>query len=54
LESAAYPLIGEHLQKLRNAGSRPEAPFFNSLLIAPDKYDLLVISGSSCRELGGL
>jgi hypothetical protein len=29
LESAAYPLIGEHLQKPRNAGSRPEAPFFN-------------------------
>jgi len=32
LESGAYSRIGEHFQKPRNAGSRPEAPFFNSLL----------------------
>jgi len=33
LESAAYSAIGEHLQKLHNAGSRREAQFFNTLLI---------------------
>jgi hypothetical protein len=32
LESAAYSLICEHLQKPHNAGSRPEARFFNSLV----------------------
>jgi hypothetical protein len=32
LESAAYSAIGEHLQKLHNAGSRREAQFFNTLL----------------------
>jgi hypothetical protein len=31
LESAAYRQICEHLQESRNAGSRPEAPFFNIL-----------------------
>jgi hypothetical protein len=34
LESAAYSAICEHLQKLHNAGSRPEALFFNSLIVA--------------------
>jgi len=28
------PEADEHLQEPRNAGSRPEAPFFDSLLIA--------------------
>jgi hypothetical protein len=32
LESAAYSAIGEHLQKPHNAGSRPQAQFFNTLL----------------------
>jgi len=32
LESAAYSAIGEHLQKPHNAGSRPQARFFNTLL----------------------
>jgi hypothetical protein len=32
LESAAYSLICEHLQKPHNAGSRPQALFFNTLL----------------------
>jgi hypothetical protein len=31
LESAAYSVICEHLQKPHNAGSRPEARFFNTL-----------------------
>jgi hypothetical protein len=34
LESAAYSKICEHLQELHNAGSWPEARFFNALLVA--------------------
>jgi len=33
LESAAYSTICEHLQKPHNAGSRPQAQFFNTLLM---------------------
>jgi hypothetical protein len=32
LESAAYASICEHFQKPHNAGSRPQAQFFNTLL----------------------
>jgi len=32
LESAAYASICEHLQKPHNAGSRPQARFFNTLI----------------------
>ena len=32
LESAAYAVICEHLQKPHNTGSRPQAQFFNTLL----------------------
>jgi hypothetical protein len=32
LESAAYSVICEHLQKPRNVGSRPQAQFFKTLL----------------------
>jgi hypothetical protein len=32
LESAAYLRVCEHLQKPRNAGSRLQTKFFNSLL----------------------
>jgi hypothetical protein len=33
LESAAYSRICEHLQKPHNADSRPQAQFFNTLLM---------------------
>ena len=33
MESAAYSKRCEHLQKPHNAGSRPQAQFFNTLLI---------------------
>jgi hypothetical protein len=32
-------MIGEHLQKPRNAGSRPEAQFFNTLANAAADYN---------------
>jgi len=33
LESAAYSKICEHLQEPHNAGSSPEARFFNTLIV---------------------
>jgi hypothetical protein len=40
LESAAYSAICEHLQEPHNAGSRPQARFFNTLLIQSARLSL--------------
>ena len=37
-------LIGEHLQKPHNAGSRPQAPFFNTLLKGVYSFGLTPLS----------
>jgi hypothetical protein len=52
LENAAYRQIGEHLQKPRNAGSRPEARFFNPLLVEAGFLVNPPLPALNCRPQG--
>jgi hypothetical protein len=51
LESAAYSAISEHYQKPHNAGSRPQARFFNTLCASSRQRCSLLLFGDVPRGI---